>query len=573
MNEAAETLGGGVSQRKERWRGAALLAFLIQSSRWLLLAALVTSLVSGLCGAALVAVINQALTAESGAMPALGWKFAGLSLVVLAARWISQSLFVHLSQGTLASMRAFVSGKVADAPYRHLEVQGSARILAVLTEDIGTVSQFFVTLPNLIMNGAVVLGCLVYLCVLSWKVFLFAALMVLLGSSAYLRAHTRALDFLRTSRKHEDGLFHHFRALFDGAKELKLHRPRKQAFLSHLLARSIETVRAERVKGMTIYVVAESWGSFLFFVFIGAVLFIFGRIFDVEAHVMSGYALVFLYMMLPMDAVLMAIPSVSRARIALERIHQVAGSLEGAEPPAAAAAPPPFERLRLRRVTHSYYRELEDSAFLLGPIDIELRAGEVVFLVGGNGSGKTTLAKLLVGLYAPEGGEISLNGEPVTDATRDAYRQHFAAVFSDFFLFDSLVGFEHARLDERARRLLVELELDHKVKVVDGVLSTTALSQGQRKRLALLVSYLEDRPIYVFDEWAADQDPSFKEVFYKRLLPDLKARGKTVLAITHDDRYFHLADRCIKLEFGRLVARSDGDALRDDGPAPALMGA
>ncbi|WP_437299542.1 cyclic peptide export ABC transporter [Sorangium sp. So ce426] len=555
------------------WRGAALFAFLFQSSRWLILAALITSLASGFCGAAVVAVINEALAANAGAMPALGSRFAWLSLLVLILRWLSQSLFVHLSQGTLARMRAYVSRQVADAPFRDLEVQGAARILAILTEDIGTLSQFFVTIPNLVMHGAVVLGSLVYLCVLSWQVFLFAATMVFLGSLGYHLAHTRAIGHLRASRKHEDELFHHFRALFDGAKELKLHRPRKQAFLSELLNDSIERVRAQRARGMTIYVAAESWGSSLFFVFIGAVLFILGRLFAVDAHVMSGYALVFLYMMLPMEAVLQAIPNLSRAHIALERVHQLTGSLPDGKTPAHAPPPRPVERLCLRRVTHSYYVEREDRSFLLGPIDIELRPGEIVFLIGGNGSGKTTLAKLLVGLYAPEGGEILLNGEPVTEETRDAYRQHFSAVFSDFYLFESLIGLERAQLDERARALLVELELDHKVKVVDGVVSTTKLSQGQRKRLALLISYLEDRPFYVFDEWAADQDPAYKEVFYKRLLPELKARGKTVIAITHDDRYFHLADRCIKLEFGRLVPRADGDTLHAGERARAFMSA
>jgi putative ATP-binding cassette transporter len=89
--------------------------------------------------------------------------------------------------------------------------------------------------------------------------------------------------------------------------------------------------------------------------------------------------------------------------------------------------------------------------------------------------------------------------------------------------------------------------------VREGAFSTLALSQGQRKRLALLTAYLEDRPIYLFDEWAADQDPQFKEIFYHHLLPELRARNKTVLVITHDDRYYDVADRLIKLDYGKLV--------------------
>ena len=108
-------------------------------------------------------------------------------------------------------------------------------------------------------------------------------------------------------------------------------------------------------------------------------------------------------------------------------------------------------------------------------------------------------------------------------------------------------------LDQRGNELLAKLHLQNKVKVQDGAFTTLTLSQGQRKRLALVVAYLENRPFLVFDEWAADQDPVFKEIFYHELLPELRAMGKTILVISHDDRYFHLADRLIRMENGRLT--------------------
>jgi putative pyoverdin transport system ATP-binding/permease protein len=189
---------------------------------------------------------------------------------------------------------------------------------------------------------------------------------------------------------------------------------------------------------------------------------------------------------------------------------------------------------------------------VLGPVNLSFSPGELVFIVGGNGSGKTTLAKMLTGLYIPESGEIMLDGKAITEANRDSYRQLFSAVFSDFFIFDQLLGLGDDSIDDEAREYIEKLQLDHKVKVQDRKLSTTKLSLGQRKRLALLTAYLEDRPIYVFDEWASGQDPIFKQFFYLHLAPELKAKGKTVIIISHDDRYYHLSDRLIKLEDGQV---------------------
>jgi putative ATP-binding cassette transporter len=195
---------------------------------------------------------------------------------------------------------------------------------------------------------------------------------------------------------------------------------------------------------------------------------------------------------------------------------------------------------------------------------MELTPGEIVFVTGGNGSGKTTYAKLLTGLYVPTTGEIRCNGIAVNDENRFAYRQNFSTVFFDFFLFDCLLGLDASEADVEIADYLTTLDLAHKVDVRKGLLSTTELSQGQRKRLALLTAYLENRPIYVFDEWAADQDPMFKDVFYYQLLPALKRRGKAVVVISHDDRYFEIADRTIKLDSGRVDYLGDARAAKSD---------
>ncbi|QXI31538.1 cyclic peptide export ABC transporter [Pseudomonas vanderleydeniana] len=534
-----------------------MLLGLLRGARRLLLVAAAASLVAGFGSAALVALINQSLSARGDELGELGLHFMLVGIGVLALRLLSQTLFMYLGQRAKASVRLRTIGHIADASYAHLERYGGGRPLAVLTGDLDTLVVLFINLPTIMMQSTVIIGCLAYLGWLSWQILLFALLAVAVGAAGFLLVNSRALEHLRGSRQREDDLIQQFRALFDGAKELKLHRARRQAFVNDTLAPHIESVRVQRTLGYVLFSAASSWGNLVLFAFIGLTLFVLARSYGVDQQVMSGYAMIFLYMILPIEGLLAALPTVGSARIALERIARLEEQLplEVAGEQGAAAG---FQRIELRGLTHRYFREKENSYFMLGPIDLAFVPGQVSYLIGGNGSGKTTLAKLLVGLYEGEGGGVLLDGQPVGAGNRDAYRQRFSTVFSDFFLFDTLLGVMPPHLEPQARRLLKELQLEHKVSIENGAFTTLNLSQGQRKRLALLVALLEDRAFYVFDEWAADQDPAFKEVFYRTLLPDLKARGKAVLVITHDDRYFALADRCIKLDSGQVVADIPG---------------
>jgi putative ATP-binding cassette transporter len=307
------------------------------------------------------------------------------------------------------------------------------------------------------------------------------------------------------------------------------------------------------MKGNAISVAVSTGGQILFFILIGVLLFIAPRLISIDSQVLVGYTLVVLFMITPLTMILSQIPALERAYLASERIEELGFSLNTtkSESLAPVSSPDlPWHRLDLVDVTHSYRQEGQSAEFQLGPINLTLYPGELIFLIGGNGSGKTTLVKLLMGLYEPESGEIRVDNKLVTMKERDDYRQQFSAVFYDFYLFERLFGLETN--DVESQKYLDLLQLSNKLQIKNGQLSTIDLSQGQRKRVALLNAYLEDRPIYIFDEWAADQDPQFKRIFYYELVPELKSRGKTVIVISHDDRYYDLADRLIKLESGKV---------------------
>jgi putative ATP-binding cassette transporter len=548
-----------------------MLKYLIRQSRVMLAGASLVAITHGVLSVMLVAQISSALTKAESEAGSMALVFALTAFAVMLTYVVAAILFERLGQQAHAELRGFIAKRVLDADYRRLERIGPARVQSALAEHCTRVAEFFVSFPIILMNAVIVGGCLIYMAWLSWQVFVLAIVVVGLGCFGYHLAHLHAIKHLDLAAKEQDQLFAYFRSLTDGAKELRLNRRKRSEFYDKVIASSIETVRRERTFGMSIFVASGGWAQFLLYAFIGMVLFALVSDVPERVLVMTGYALVFVYMVGPLEALLLNIPRANLARASAERIEEITREMAASEKRADNSQLPVLQSISLRGVLHRYHHEQSDELFTLGPIDLEFHPGEITFLVGGNGSGKTTLAKLLVGLYPPEEGEISFNGTMVDDSNRDHYRQLFSTIFSDFHLFDRLLETGHADLDKEGNRLLSKLHLQNKVKVQNGAFTTLELSQGQRKRLALVVAYLENRAFFMFDEWAADQDPVFKEVFYREILPELRAMGKAVLVISHDDRYFHLADRLIRIESGCLIFESRAP-VKDGrvGVAPSL---
>lgn len=534
-----------------------ILYFLMQHSRRLVVLAVLAGIVSGAANTGLLAIINSALN-NGSKKTALALTFAGLCLLVPISRIAAELLLAYLGQGALFRLRMELSRQILGVPLRKLEELGPHRLMAALTDDVPSITNVVTVIPLLCINIAVAVSCLVYMAWLSLPMFGAVIALIVVGIISYQLPVMKSFNYIRLARREGDNLYNHFRALTEGIKELKTHSSRRQAFLNDVLRNTALNFKKHNLAGLSIYTIAASWGQLLVFVVIGLLLFSLAGWISGDRVVLSGFTLAVLYLMTPLQVIMNTLPNMGRASVALKNVDELGLSLIPSSTEKDAdekllASGPAWETIELRDVTHTYLREDEESPFVLGPVNLNFSAGELVFLTGGNGSGKTTLAKLMIGLYAPEAGELRLNGKVVGDEMMDYYRQLFSVVFSDFYLFDTFLGLKADELDEKARQYLRQLQLDHKVDVKDGALSTTNLSQGQRKRLALLTAYLEDRPIYVFDEWAADQDPYFKEIFYYQLLPELKASGKTVIAITHDDRYYHVGDRIIKLDSGKIV--------------------
>lgn len=556
-----------------------ILMFVVKKAPGITALALLTALLSGVFSGGLIALIHKAIEGPDIGSAQLGLKFLGLVGLSLVSAIAANIVLAYLYRKVLLSLQLRLAHKITHAPLRQLEGIGNSSLLALLTEDIDSISDVASELVPLITNLVTALVCFGYLVWLSWQAFMGTSIFLVVGIVSYKLLISREQKILMAGRQEVDSLYRYFRDLTDGIKELKLNQRRCQTFLNQRLGTTARAVQKYLFLWDVTYAVISTWGRFLILAVVGMVIFVLPAYVTIEPGVLTGYILALLYVRSALLSVISAMPRLSEAAVALRKIEmagldlvaETAGAGAGSSAGTGAATrafdrdslslPQHWQSLRLVDLTHSYYHEREDDFFTLGPINLAFQPGELVFLVGGNGSGKTTLAKLLTGLYPPETGAIYLDDTKICDRNRSNYMQLFAAIFTDFHLFNDLVGFDNRDLDAQAKDYLVKLHLDHKVNIQNGQFSTIALSRGQQQRLALLTAYLEDRPFYIFDEWASNQDPVFKDVFYTQFLPELKAKGKTVLVISHDYQYFHACDRILRLTDGKLDQVSSPDAF------------
>lgn len=531
-----------------------LLKELLHDARWRIFLAVLCSALSAASSIGLIGYINRGLEQGLDDLSQALALFAGLLLLLFVSGTLAQWLLVQIGHRLVYQLRLRLVGKVLGTALERIERLGSPRIYNALTKDVTTVATAFKQLPISLYNGLLLVAGLAYMAWLSLPFFALTLVVIAFGVLLDVLLGRKVKRLMQQVRQQDDRLTEQFEATINGRCELALSRERRQMLYNQRLEPIAQASLQASVRADTLWAINLNWTSLLVFVLIGTLFFLGQGLGLLSQQVVVGYVLAIMFLRTPISMILDAVPAVIRGHVALQAIDDLAlgETVHFTLPPKAAE---PFRELRLSNVQYRYSGQSDEFAFQLGPIDLHVRRGELIFIVGGNGSGKSTLAKLLTGLYQPGEGTVALNGVTLDVSNSEWHREHFAAIFADFYLFADVLG-EKGQLDgleERVDHYLQRLGLAHKVQFVDGRLSTTALSQGQRKRLALLLLMMEGREVLLLDEWAADQDPVFRHVFYHELLPELQAAGKTVIAITHDDRYFDVADRIYRLDYGQLV--------------------
>jgi|HubBroStandDraft_3_1064219.scaffolds.fasta_scaffold07439_3 putative ATP-binding cassette transporter len=542
----------------------------IPRAAWRIAAALALCILSGTFFSLLVATIGAAIT--QGLDRALLLRFLALCVATPCARLASQLLFDAIGTRAIADLRLDLCRRLLAAPLSRLEELGPRRLLAALGDDVAVVAAAASLLPTLAMQVGVAAGLLAYMAWLSPRWFLLVVGGLALGLGVMRLPGLLASRYQARASRETETLSARLRDLIEGAKELALHREGRRAFLDRELVPAGEALQRSTFLGAAASTAANAWHNVLFFALPAMVLFGAGWS-GAGLPVLAGYALALLYLRTPTGTLLEAAPALARGNAAAAALERLASELSagGGEPEGSQEEGfrETWKRLELRAVTHTYGGRDDGDRFALGPVSLQLAPGEIVFVVGGNGSGKTTLAKVLTGLYPPGDGQILLDDVAIRAEDRDGYRQMFSAVFADSYPFETLARPGADGAGRALARFLKRLRLEGKVDVGSARVSARDLAPGERRRLALVSARLEDRPICIFDEWAAGQDPSARQVFYLELLPEMKARGKAVVVISNDDAYYPVADRLIRLTQGQIEweRRPPAGPLGASGPA------
>lgn len=551
---------------------------------------------AGIANAAILGLINRGAAIAASDNGDVGLRLVVMFAVCMVAFYYGKRYALIQASVVVEHMVRDRLLRVADAMRRTelelVEHLGRGELYSKLAKDTGLISQSGLILVNAAQQSFVLVFCLCYIAWLSKAAFVATVVTISVGVVIYMRHADRLGRILQRLTETEAELIDVVSHMVDGFKEIRLDRKKNDALYTRLIGVS-GTTRDLKIDAQTGFCVDIMFSDLFFYSLLAVVVFLLPRFMPTYGAVVLMTTAAILFIIGPLQMVVQAAPVFERAKTALENLNDLERQLDGSAGPIGTPRSSPiggadtldpdgqanrapavsifrgFSSVSLDGACFTYglshglsSRQAQagtggsvTGGFSVGPLDLRVARGETLFLVGGNGSGKTTMLKTLTGLYLPQRGGLKVDHTLIDRHNVQDYRELFSTVFTQFHLFDRLYGLEH--VDEaKVTAVLEELELADKTRFENGRFTNLDLSTGQRKRLALAICLLEDKDILVFDEWAADQDPRFRKHFYEHVLSRLKAQGKTIIAATHDDRFWGVADRVIRLEYGVIADES-----------------
>jgi len=489
-------------------------------------------------------------------------------LVFFVSRWLVSFGILQFTQMLLCKTRLEVLQMILRSSYHSL-LRNKDRIYTAMTRDTDNVVNASINLVDIMTNTLIVTICFIYMGILSWKLLVCMLGLLLFTLTVYVYSQKKAQKLFKAALESNDIFLRYLGEILSGFKEIIMEKKKGTDIVERHLMKAVGRSADLNQRAFVIFLNNRVIGQVAFYTFIGVLVLFLGHALSIGKEVLINFIFLLLYVWGPIETVVLLIPALSQAKTSLERLSLLDSQADekslGEDTSTRRLS---FSGLQLKNIRYQYEKEegtagkendhsgkeeADGSGFAIGPLNFHLAPAEIVFISGGNGSGKSTFINILVGLFNSTEGEIFINDERVENKVWKQYRSLFAPVFSDCHLFDEFYGVENIDV-AKVNEYLKLFELDRKVGFEGRSFSTTNLSTGQRKRLALIYGLLERKPIIVLDEFAADQDPQFRRKFYHEILEYLKSEGFTVVAVTHDDHYYGCCDRIYHMNEGKLEA-------------------
>lgn len=481
-------------------------------------------------------------------------RFAAIIVLIILTRRALSLGIIKSSQLLFWKLRKDILSAILDSDYQQLTSKRTD-ISTAIFRDVYILTEASMSIIMFLTSTVLAIACLIYLAYLSMILFAITLVIAMIGIAVYQLNGARNNALFEHGRVLENKFLENFNSLLNGFKEINMDRRKGNDIFDRKLEPISEEALQNNISAHAGFLRNQITGQVLFYILISSVLIILSVLLNIKAANVISFVFTLLYLLSSIETIMGTLPVMLRAKVSGAHLIDLKTDLEAHKVnnrlPSRYIRREDFDNLSVQNLEFHYPSESEP--FHIGPVSLDIRKGDVTFIYGGNGSGKTTFIHVLMGVRLPSAGAIYLNDIQIGDGNYPEYKTLFSVVFSDFYLFNELVGIQHFNM-ERWQSYLQLFELEHKVKLENNAFSTTDLSTGQRKRLALIVALMEEKPILVLDEWAADQDPYFRKKFYTEIIPRLKEDDVTIIAITHDDKYYHCADKLYKMDYGKLIA-------------------
>jgi len=498
-----------------------------------------------------------------------------LCLYVLSSvfSFFQQYMMAGVTQKTVYEMRRDVNDKLSRLPLRYFDSRPHGETLSRITNDVDMISNTLQqSLTQLITSVVTIIGVIVMMLIISPLLTLICMVTLPLGAVVTAKIAKRSQGYFIGQQRSLGELNGHVEEMIAGHKIIKAfgHEQIAVKKFDEINKRLYDSGwRAQFVSGIIMPLMSFIGNLGYVFICVAGGILVAGQrmaIGDVQAFIQ--YARQF---SMPITQAANIANIIQSAVASAERVFELLDE-EEEEPDAehAVELEKPLGAVSFRHVRFGY----TEDAMLIDDLNIDVKPGQMVAIVGPTGAGKTTLVNLLMRFYELNGGSITIDGRNIRDIKRSKLRSLFGMVLQDTWLFNGTIrdniayGRENAT-EEEIVQAAVAANADHFIRTLpegyDTIVNEEAsnISQGQKQLLTIARAFLADPAVLILDEATSSVDTRTEVQIQKAMSRLMK--GRTSFVIAHRLSTIRNADLILVMNKGKIIEKGKHEELLEKG--------